>query len=616
MEAACQMEADTAEQASGHGLAANKVPLPRRSHNDYQFPAQYNPGKQQWPCQDFTSAAGVTKGAAPTQFENERADQDQTNQPPWAPFETKKDQNKQIPEAGNFTGNKTDSMGHFKTEEVELWHRNPLECIVKLFSNSKFKGKQVYTPICVFRNADGTNCKYSEMWTSNWWWEIQELLEDGATVCPIIHGNKMAWPVNLSIGNIQKATRCQTTERAMVLIGYIPVTKLECFTKSQRSTQLYQLFYDCMNCLLKPLEAAGRTGVDMVCADSFIRQIFPMLAAYIAHYPEQCLVCCCKENTCPECAVKGQKRGEYLVHAMLRNVQATLAMLNAKTAGLAPPEFVDQNLCLVNPFWRNLSHCNIFSCMTSNLLYQLHKGVFHDHIVSWASEAMKGQQEEVDEQFQAMSLHPTLRHFKKGILLTSQYTGTKHKNMEKVFTDPQVILAVQGILNLIYYVHFKMHSNESLAKLDAAWFVFHQNKEVFERLEIREHFVISKVHNIKHYQDLIHSQGTADGFNTKGTERLHIDLAKMGYQAGNKKDYVSQMTVSLGWQEAVHQRVSYLQWAVLGYTAALVHKNEATGEPDNEGKGGLVLEKPKLLWVSLETPKTSKMQSHPGLAQN
>ncbi|KAF8170150.1 hypothetical protein BJ912DRAFT_1025406 [Pholiota molesta] len=615
MEAACQMEADTAEQASGHGLA-DEVPSPTAEEEDHtmsdlnfvdmdvDLPAtDFRPSTTQASnsapaegvqphgtpmehprkndeerfVQDFTPAAGVTKGAAPTRFENERADQDRTDQPPWAPFETKKEwelarwlmicgvSQAKINEFLKLEIIREDlnpsSAGHFKTEEVELWHRNPLECIVELFSNPKFKGKQAYAPIRVFKNADGTNREYSEMWTSNWWWEIQELLEDGATVCPVIlssdkthltrfSGDKMAWPVYLSIGNIQKATR-----------------------------------------------PAGCTGVDMVCADGFIRRIFPILAAYIADYPEQCLVCCCKENTCPECAVEGHKRGEYLVHAMLRDVQATLAVLDAKAAGLAPPEFVDQNLRLVNPFWRDLPHCDIFSCMTPDLLHQLHKGVFHDHIVSWASEAMKGQQEEVDERFQAMSLHPTLRHFKKGISLTSQWTGTEHKNMEKVFlgvlagaTDPQVILAVRGILDFIYYAHFETHSDESLAKLDAAWFAFHQNKEVFERLEIREHFNISKVHNIKHYPDSIRSRGTADGFNTEGTERLHIDLAKMGYQAGNKKDYVSQMTVWLGRQEAVHQRALYLQWAVPGYTAALVHDDEATGEPDDEGNGGGILE--------------------------
>jgi len=34
------------------------------------------------------------------------------------------------------------------------------------------------------------------------------------------------------------------------------------------------------------------------------------------------------------------------------------------------------------------------------------------------------------------------------------------------------------------------------------------------------------------------------------------------------------------------------------------------------GKRGLVLKKPRLLWVSLETPKTSKTQRHPGSPQS
>jgi len=36
----------------------------------------------------------------------------------------------------------------------------------------------------------------------------------------------------------------------------------------------------------------------------------------------------------------------------------------------------------------------------------------------------------------------------------------------------------------------------------------------------------------------------------------------------------------------------------------------------SSGKRGLVLKKPRLLWVSLETPKTSKTQSHPGSPQS
>ncbi|KAJ6623824.1 hypothetical protein B0H10DRAFT_2213196 [Mycena sp. CBHHK59/15] len=146
--------------------------------------------------------------------------------------------------------------------------------------------------------------------------------------------------------------------------------------------------------------------------------------------------------------------------------------------------------------------------------------------------------------------------------------------MEKVYlgvlanaTEPRVQLAVRGVLDFTYYAHFETHCDESLAQMDAAWAAFHDNKAVFIDLEIREHFNINKIHKLKHYIDSIRSRGTADGYNTENTERLHIDLAKVGYKATNKKAYTQQMTVWLRRQEAVHKFGSYLQWAVPGYIA-------------------------------------------------
>ena len=48
-----------------------------------------------------------------------------------------------------------------------------------------------------------------------------------------------------------------------------------------------------------------------------------------------------------------------------------------------------------------------------------------------------------------------------------------------------------------------------------------------------------------HYVEAIRSHGTADGYNTEVSEKLHIDNAKEGYCASNKKDYIKQMTVCI-----------------------------------------------------------------------
>ncbi|KAJ7472206.1 hypothetical protein FB451DRAFT_1559329 [Mycena latifolia] len=242
-------------------------------------------------------------------------------------------------------------------------------------------------------------------------------------------------------------------------------------------------------------------------------------------------------------------------------------------------------------------HCNIFECFTPDLLHQLHKGVFNKHIVDWSRESLDDSDatntEEIDFRFRAMPSHPSLRHFNFGISLVSQWTGNELKNMEKIFlgvlngaADPKVILAVRGVLDFIYYAHFETHTDASLAKLDEAWKLFHANKDIFVTKGVREHFNIPKIHSMKHYVDMIRALGTADGYNTELSERLHIDCAKLGYAASSKKEYINQMTRWLMRREAIDRFASYLQWAIPGY---LVDLNDAPPDeaPEvNTGAGG------------------------------
>jgi hypothetical protein len=70
-----------------------------------------------------------------------------------------------------------------------------------------------------------------------------------------------------------------------------------------------------------------------------------------------------------------------------------------------------------------------------------------------------------------MPIHPKVCYFKKGISLISQWTGGEYKDMEKVFLGVlagaaplDVLRAVRGLLDFIYFAHFEAHTDASLVR--------------------------------------------------------------------------------------------------------------------------------------------------------
>ena len=59
------------------------------------------------------------------------------------------------------------------SEELELWLHDPVACIQELIGNPAFKENILYSLEKVYADCQGRIWWYDEMWTGDWWWNIQ-----------------------------------------------------------------------------------------------------------------------------------------------------------------------------------------------------------------------------------------------------------------------------------------------------------------------------------------------------------------------------------------------------------------------------------------------------------
>ncbi|KAG9076840.1 hypothetical protein FRC06_009249 [Ceratobasidium sp. 370] len=155
-------------------------------------------------------------------------------------------------------------------EVLDLWKRDVVGMVEMLVRDRRFMRYMRFAPERHWNSEERVERVYDEMWSGEWWWRMQTILGNGATIAPIIlaadktqmtmlRGNKSAWPVYLSIGNISKEIRRKPSERAMLLVGYIPITELTGISNIERRREKrWQLFHTCMESILEPLKEASR----------------------------------------------------------------------------------------------------------------------------------------------------------------------------------------------------------------------------------------------------------------------------------------------------------------------------------------------------------------------
>ncbi|KAJ7133963.1 hypothetical protein C8R43DRAFT_1132985 [Mycena crocata] len=475
-------------------------------------------------------------------------------------------------------------------EVFYLYSRDILECVRALWGDSDFAPYLFVAPEKHYIDKDKTIRMYHNMHTGKWWWSTQEAVErdhPGATIIPIIissdktqltvFGNKTAYPVYMTIGNLPKEIRRKPSRRGYVLLGYLPTSRMKNVKNTAaRRRILANVFHACMSHILAPLKDAGVTGIPMTSGDGITRRGHPIYATFVGDYPEQVLVTGVKTGECATCEVPRDELGED-TDFPLRDLEAILTALESlddgptiyaracAEAGIKP---------IYHPFWEGLPYTNIFQSISPDILHQLYQGIVK-HLIAWLI-ACCGEAE-MDARCRRLPPNHNIRLFINGISNLSRVTGKEHDEISRFLlsliidvqlpdgqSSAKLVAAVRGLLDFVYLAQYPMHTTQTLDHLENALQRFHDNKSIFVDLGIRDDFNLPKLHFCRHYTMYIKFFGTTDNYNTEYTERLHIDLAKDAYRSTNFKDEFPQMTLWLERKEKIYRHEKYIQWRLDG----------------------------------------------------
>ncbi|KAG1733929.1 uncharacterized protein EDB91DRAFT_1238521 [Suillus paluster] len=414
----------------------------------------------------------------------------------------------------------------------DVWFHDPHLLIHNMLANPDFDGEIEYTPY-----QDYNKC-------CNWAWNQADIIAQnqeahGSIFIPLIIGSdKMTisvaighteyHPLYLSISNIFNGVRYAHCN-GVVLVGFLAIPKT---TKEHANNVEYRNFHrQLFQCLLAKIFKSVKpymTTHDIArCSDG--------------HY--QCLANRKNLDGDRLCLLQCREHSDLLVNE--------LEYVKLWTEYGIAGDLV--------PFTNDFPCADIHKILTPDLLHQIIKGAFKDHLVEWVDAFLKlthgtahateilediDQRIAVDAPFAGLQCFPEGHGFK-------QWTGNDSKALMKVYLPAikghvplDVVCTFSTFLDFCYIVHREALMNDNLIQLQDALDCFHRYCKIFKTTGVAPSFSLPCQHSLMHYSQMICLFGAPNGLCLSIMKSKHIKAIKEPWCRSSRYEALGQMLLT------------------------------------------------------------------------
>jgi len=320
-------------------------------------------------------------------------------------------------------------------------------------------------------------------------------------------GDKKAWPVYITIGNLPSARRNSPGSMAVLLLALLPIPPQ--LSKSSKADQRLRkinadTLQDVFELIFAPLQDVAHTGIAIDCANGKVRQCFPILSAWNPDRMENVALHRLKTNACPKREVPTHELGTNTKSHRTRDY-ARYQRYKPENQNSGSESDDDHIMCdnlgMGQNIFPRLNRVSASDLYKPDMLHTMYLGLFK-HMMDWIEGFLKkhGRLQAFDDVWKALPPYPRFLVPKKAYHEVTQWQGKEMRNLGRcilgvlavalrhpggaqVIPFKRALGCVRVLVDFNMMAQYRSHTSHTIAYMEDYLDQFHMLKDIF--LEFR-----------------------------------------------------------------------------------------------------------------------------------